>query len=277
MVFKMQYISDIHLEFRKEIINIKPIKGIKNLALCGDIGYPSDDIYMQFIKKCSSLFENVFVIFGNHEYYTLKVPAETMKEIKKHTEKFPSNVYFMDNNCLYIEKKSNKVFKNFPENGLSKDYIKIIGSTLWTNIKYETSIFMNDYKHIYIKKIDDYIFKLTWDKVVEMHKKSVKYILDELDKNKSIDCILLTHHSPHTIGLGSTRNSILMSGYATDIPKLYTKKNLKVCVFGHTHESLDTVINFKDTTIRFVANQYGYPHEKKSDLKYDEMAFIELK
>lgn len=74
--------SDIHLEFcnhysMKKHINIKnrydydyhDEKDEINLILAGDIGYPERKEYKNFIKSCSSLYDNVFIIAGNHEFY----------------------------------------------------------------------------------------------------------------------------------------------------------------------------------------------------------------
>jgi predicted phosphodiesterase len=73
MTISFQYLSDIHLEFRKAPIAIN--KQCENLVLCGDIGHPNTYIYNSFLTQCAKTFTNVFVVFGNHEYYNTQESA----------------------------------------------------------------------------------------------------------------------------------------------------------------------------------------------------------
>lgn len=64
-------ISDIHIEFSQSPILSSPEPRLNFLFLVGDIGIPSkDEKYEKFLLDCASKFEKVFVIAGNHEYYT---------------------------------------------------------------------------------------------------------------------------------------------------------------------------------------------------------------
>jgi len=67
----LQFSSDIHLErgYKRDIIPIKPY-----LVLAGDIGYPNQDSYKQFLLGMSHKFDKVFVISGNHEFDSLSNP-----------------------------------------------------------------------------------------------------------------------------------------------------------------------------------------------------------
>lgn len=262
--FKIQYISDIHLEFRKKY-DIIPVA--ENLALCGDIGYPDQYSYHNFINDCSEKFKNVFVIYGNHEYYNIKDSNNilTMDEKKSYTKNFNSNVYFLDNDVVYINKYTNKVQKNCDVN-----CIKIIGSTLWSNISLNSNYRMNDTYLIYKSKNE----RLTDVDIRNLHKESVEYILEELDKDKKIPCVLLTHHGPHVSCFGQNRSLQLLSAYVNHIPKLYKKKNLIACISGHTHSSSSNKIS----GIQFLSNQLGYPYEKPylTLFKNDKILEIEI-
>lgn len=245
--FKIQYVSDVHLEFRK---NFEIIPYAPNLALCGDIGYPEQEYYQTFIKDCSKKFKNVFVIFGNHEYYNLKTAENplTMDDKREWVQFFPENVYFLDNDVLYINKFTNNI-----QTTPNKDSIKIIGSTLWSNILPSAGKSMNDTYLIY--KTKD---KLITDvDIRNFNQESISYILFQLDKDKSIKTVLLTHHGPHVGCFGRNRSLTLLSAYVNHIPKLYKRKNLIACISGHTHESLTNKFN----SISFLSNQLGYPKE----------------
>ena len=56
-----QYISDIHLEYLTAIPNIK--KTATNLCLVGDIGHPGTFLFNKFLKKCSEMYKNVFLVY----------------------------------------------------------------------------------------------------------------------------------------------------------------------------------------------------------------------
>lgn len=264
----IQYISDIHLEFYDDNYDFNIIVHSPNLVLCGDIGYPGTPNYTRFIEKCSRLFKNVFVIFGNHEFYNPNnsIKIETVNDRKFYTNFFPSNVYFLDNNVLYLDVYTNNVYKTKPYHHLQrKNFIKIIGSTLWSDIDSYTASKMNDTNLIYIapNRI------LTWQDIRTMYYNNINWIVNEIRSEKNINCVLLTHHAVHSIFLSNdiltNRRLDLKHGYYTDIPELYENANLLACICGHTHNSIKILMSFRrhNNTIYFLSNQVGYKHEKK--------------
>lgn len=278
MSLQFQFISDTHLEYLDSIdeLDFKPV--CKNLVLAGDIGYPGSPNYNEFIIYCSRNFENVFVIFGNHEYYngSRTVIQETMSDRKSYMKNLPDNVYFLDNSCVYVNKMTNQVYHSISEFINKSNYIKLIGSTMWTQINHTTAKYMNDYNSIYILKQ----YNLTVQDTLSFFKENIKYILYELDKEPEIECILITHHAIHPICCNPDYPSLYYSGYVSDIPELYLRKNLKISISGHTHKSMDTNVTFNvatknQHTIRFVSNQYGYkPQYKKT--RYNVNKFISI-
>lgn len=258
----LQYISDIHLEFFKHDEEFEIIPHSPNLALCGDIGYPGMKNYSDFIDKCSQLFKNVFVIFGNHEYYNKSgsVIIETMEIRKRYTRFFPKNVYFLDNTMIYLDIITNTVYKYKP-NDLSDDRIvKIIGSTLWTDVDYYTSLRMNDVNLIYNYPT----IKLTGADVRKMYCNSIDWIIEEIQSEKNVKCVLLTHHGTHPDCLRSdSPRNLLKTGYVNMIPELYNNTNLLACISGHTHNSIKSYINVGFHKIHLLSNQVCYKHERK--------------
>jgi hypothetical protein len=65
----LQYLSDVHLEFRQKLPRVVPKGDI--LILAGDIGYPFSGLYEEFLRKMTHSFKKVFLVVGNHEYYNL--------------------------------------------------------------------------------------------------------------------------------------------------------------------------------------------------------------
>ena len=76
---------------------------INILCLCEDIGYPHTKIYKWFITWCSEHFTKVFIITGNHEYYSTKYTisqqwnkyVDFVKENKKKEEWLQEEVEFI--------------------------------------------------------------------------------------------------------------------------------------------------------------------------------------
>lgn len=274
---KFQYISDLHLEHYKNInsIRFEKLDGCDNLFLLGDIGYAYSKIYHSFINYCARKWTNVFVIYGNHEYYDLsklngsKTNPKTMEEIEKETEKFPNNVYFLNNNHILINKKTSEVKYLLDREDHSEDYIKIIGSTLWSNINDMAARQMNDYNYIYTS----YTTKLTSNETRNFFRQNKDYILQELQLD-TFPTILLTHHGIHPLCNGPYMGNFMESGYATEISELYEMPHLIACINGHTHVSIDTII--PNTNIKLLANCYGYRGENNNVVKFNPNVILDI-
>ncbi|MDP2435401.1 MAG: hypothetical protein Q8P67_06630, partial [archaeon] len=110
----MQFMSDVHLEFRRKegAPLFQPRAPI--LALIGDIGNPSMKNWRQFLWRNADRFEHVFLVAGNHEFY-LSTPEIAKEKMRRICSKKP-NLHFLDNDFF----------------DLTPD-IRIIGTTLWSN------------------------------------------------------------------------------------------------------------------------------------------------
>ena len=113
----IQYVSDIHLEkgLSRNIIPRNPY-----LVLAGDIGYPNQESYKNFLLDMSNYFKKVFIVAGNHEYDIVK-PSE-IHRVDEQIE----NICSMRNNLFFLQKKSHVICK---ENNLL-----ISGCTLWSKL-----------------------------------------------------------------------------------------------------------------------------------------------
>jgi len=113
---QIQILSDLHLEFYKKLpknICNDYFPKTPTLFLVGDIGYPQDKIWLEFIEWCESKYERIFYVQGNHEAYT--------KDI--------------DDITLYIRSTLNSKPKfTLLERGIISHLngYKVIGCTLWS-------------------------------------------------------------------------------------------------------------------------------------------------
>jgi predicted phosphodiesterase len=234
---KIQYVSDIHLElltFNERCIYLDTIERTCDiLVLAGDIGNPIKNHYKHFLRKVGELFEKVFVIAGNHEYYGNTI-EETNQKIMDVVAEF-SNITFLNNNY--------------------EDYggVRWIGTTLWTEI-IDTPLFrMNDFR--VIKDFD--IVKYN-----QLHYTCKTFLESSLQNasEENIKTIVITHHLPF-YELTNTyyrkpcysHISMLFNANINDIIDKY-KTQLVGWFYGHTHKhSIQTHYD-----INFYCNPIGY-------------------
>lgn len=234
---KIQLLSDLHLEFKKN--KFPDIEDCDLLILAGDIGYPHEDRYKKFLKVCNDTVMTI-LITGNHEYYYsrgYKIIDEMIQEIVKELP----NVHFLQKNFVDI------------------DDIRIIGCTLWSHIPDESSVttVMNDFE-----KIQDHVcidgrwrkIKIGSHHVNEWHENH-KDILSTIIEN-TIDkkIIVVTHHTP----MLPYRDGPLKHGFHSDQEELLLSGKIMLWCHGHTHFPHTTKIH--DTVVW--CNPHGYPGER---------------
>jgi predicted phosphohydrolase len=152
---RLYYVSDIHLELRKDKIKknliFRPIdtdttqtnttqtnttQNVENyLALCGDIGNPFMDNYKKFLEIHSELYTRIFVITGNHEYYAgdkQRTISQIDERIRELTYYYPK-VTFLNTNEPY--QLGDTLF---------------VGCALWTAVDEQAEAKMNDYRRIFV-------------------------------------------------------------------------------------------------------------------------------
>ena len=238
-------ISDIHLEFshyslkshvnktnRKEIDEKEEI----NLILAGDIGYPEQKVFENFIESTVKLYDHIFMVIGNHEYYK-KGMDETKMILKNIVDKYPT-FHLLDNE-LYLH---NDVY--------------LVGSTLWSYVDENDSgrkTPINDYY-----SIKDF----TIDKSNELYKINKDFLAESLAavKSQNKKCIIITHHLPsYQLIDKSYKSCSINSFFASNCEDLMQSFNdtILLWVYGHTH----TAANHRIFNIEFICNPKGYPSE----------------
>lgn len=227
---KLQYISDIHLEFHKKLPKLIPVADV--LILAGDIGYPHSKIYLQFLKEVNSNFKKVFLITGNHEYYNNKDMEEVDMYIQGILEEHQlNNITFL--NCSYED------YEGF----------RFVGATLWTNIHNPRKI-IND-----MNQIQGFTVELN-NELHEIHKQ----FLSETINLSSLPVIVITHHLPSFTLINKEFLTESMNPYNQCFAsncELLVKAPVKVWIYGHTHKENSIEIN----SVNLTCNPLGYPSE----------------
>ena len=236
---KIQYISDIHLEFLCKN-TIKPFEYAFEprtdiCVLAGDIGNPFKSEYKSFLLQTSKQFKKIFIIAGNHEYYDNTVQDTKIKIAEICNEII--NISFLDNSF--------------------EDYAgyRWIGTTLWTNVV-NSKYTIND---------TTYIKDFSVEKYNNLHSECNEFLKSTLEecKKNDIKSIIITHHLPiYELTHEMYRNSVckLYSDWFNARLDDMVKENnsiIKGWIYGHTHSrSIQTHYN-----VAFYCNPLGYSGE----------------
>lgn len=265
--FRLQIASDLHLEeYPSAIAAIRP--SAPHLALLGDIGAVGEDrphgfpLYRDFLYHCADQFKTVFVVAGNHEYYTTLDDRIRPSKIEERIRETCAKRC----NLIWLQRASRSVAPG----------LRILGATLWSHIplwaQHEVEDSLRDYRCIY--KADA---ASMWDHVTpretnQWHAGDVKYIHDQLEEatNAKQRCIVLTHHAPlirgvskpefETIDTVTGLRQPVHTAFASPLDHLLAFPSLRqgAWAFGHTHFAVDTTV-FGDC--RLVSNPRGYGGE----------------
>ncbi len=241
---RIQYVSDIHLEFYNTLpdkLIFKPEAEV--LCLAGDIGFPYSSRYEEFLAKMSERFRKVFLITGNHEYYNAQGNRHhTMEEIEERIRQIIKTCKL--DNVTYLDNEY-------------EDYegYRFVGSTLWS--KCEVPIVehcVNDFRAIKEMNVDLYN---------ELHQISREFLKSSVVTKSLLPVIVMTHHLPsfQLVAEEYKNHTHLNKYFASKSDDLFVP-TIKAWIYGHTHIGSDRVSKIG---IRFVCNPIGYPGENEGD------------
>lgn len=264
--FRLQYASDLHLEFhdRKDNGNIpcemfiKPVA--EHLALCGDIGFPERPALLSFLSWCSRSFKEVYWLPGNHEFYNGGLEKKATRDEKlaicqRLCDGF-KNVHFM-----------HRKIRSVPGWNL-----RIAGCTMWTKIEPEKDmkvvLGMNDARQIYIA---DGINAMP-DDFRQWHSEDKVWLESEIAAAQKAqeDLIVLTHHLPsYKLVHPKYEGHPLNFCFATDLEQMM-RAPVRGWLCGHSHTASEVEIN----GIKCGLNPFGYPGESGSGYSREKVLEI---
>ena len=97
----LKFISDLHLERKKNITTFANNHYNKSLILPGDIGSPLKQNYWDFMDYVSDNFEKVYFTTGNHEYWNdNKITIKEMDNLIEDKIVNYKNIYFLNNKSI---------------------------------------------------------------------------------------------------------------------------------------------------------------------------------
>jgi predicted phosphodiesterase len=282
-MFRIQYVSDLHLEFYEKAVFPQLVTpNARYLALAGDIGQPGSRVFQSFLSYVSGNWDRVFYVPGNHEYYA-KQPApkwkynqptpfhERHQNLRESVEPY-KNIHLLDSLC--------------PSYLCEEENVAIVGSTLWSHVPDErlvdARLEMNDYNYIPFchsarteldGKVYGEIRPLHPVDTNQFHTDHRRSISEQIDiwKRRGANVCMITHHMP-SFSLVSPRyrKHHLNCCFASSCEDLM-QPHVKAWIYGHTHNAAVTAIGNTITA----CNARGYPNESVSGFGRD--VFLEFK
>ena len=254
---KIQYMSDLHLEFQENSRYVKhnefPVTG-DVLVLAGDTFYLNNTVAPlgRFWKWASEHYRQVLIVPGNHEYYG---HCNVMDRGMQWRWMFKENVGFYQNQVVRID---------------DTDFIL---STLWSHVPPQDEYFvehgLNDF---YQTKYEGH--RLNVQNYNDMHRYCLDFIKKSVAESTAKHIVVVTHHLP-TLKVVAPQHlgSDLNSAFATELGNYIANSPIDIWIYGHSHTNIDAVID--DT--RIVSNQMGYVFQNEHLMNdFDAGKFIEI-
>jgi len=242
---KLHILSDLHSEF--EDYEYKDTDA-DVVVLAGDTNVKGRGV--EWALDAISA-KPVIYILGNHEYYGSAYPklVDSLREKCRDT-----NIHLLENDSITIQD------------------VNIFGCTLWTDFELfgdprlygsECQQIMNDYKKI---RLSPKYSKLRSIDVATIHKRSLNWLVSELQDHSGQKNVVVSHHAPSPASLWKERAQESSSAaYASQLEPIMEKLKPKLWVHGHIHKSS----NYSVGGCRVICNPRGYPDERNEKFKSD--------
>jgi len=233
---KIQYCSDLHLEFRenKEYLTHNPLQPVGDiLLLAGDVvPFALMKKYAWFFDYVADHFETTYWVPGNHEYYQSDL-AERSGAVH---EKIRDNVFLVNNVAA------------------THGDVRFVFSTLWSHIspanEWSIQQGLSDFETISYNKQ-----RFTPAHYNEQHQLCLDFIKTELEK-KTEKTVVITHHIPTFMHYPEKyRGDVLNEAFAIELFDVIEPCGADYWIYGHHHQHID---EFTIGSTKLINNQLGY-------------------
>ena len=230
----IQIVSDLHIpedipvDFREYFTVSAPY-----LIIAGDICTTKNKVlYKQFIRSICLEYKIVFLVAGNHEYYSYCEKFEDIRMFLHSLQIDISNLYFLDN-----------TYYDLPDSD-----VRIYGTTLWSDA-------IHGRKKLPINSYYGDAGTGNWFKMMHYDSlyKTEQIMVKSYNEKKRL--IIATHYPPtkkHTV-YEYQLSSLTSSYYINNLDDYLIKEYVYIWIYGHTHVNSDY---FSENNCRVLSNQY---------------------
>ena len=255
---KIQYASDLHLEFEQnqrfiELGGIVPMGDV--LVLAGDVSYLGDRKAWKrtFWDWCAEHFRETFVVPGNHEFYGWYDIGRTMADYELELR---PNVHYLNNRSIVL------------------DDVELFFTTLWARIDpvrlWQVQHGMNDYR---LGRLSGRRFCA--NDVDGLHQRCLDWLSGALAASVANHKIVVTHHCPTMQpAFNGYPGGALNSAFQVDLDAFIEGSGVEYWMYGHTHFGGGSGTKIGGTTL--LCNQLGYVFQDEQLRGYVPDAVIEL-
>lgn len=254
---KLQYASDLHLEFsaNSSYLKLEPLTVSGDvLVLAGDIGYLGDDNSDKhpLWDWASANYRQVVVIPGNHEFYKL------------------FNIDGLYNGWTYPIRPNISYYYNTVIS-LDND-IDLIATTLWGHIDirdaFRTEVVVNDFKRICSGSKP-----LSWMRFNREHVRCFRFLTDSVKLSKAKHIVVVTHHVPSfELMAEEFKGSVLNGAFTVELGDYIANSPIEYWIYGHSHRNVNKVIG----KTQCLSNQLGYVFQNEHQ-SFSRNSYIEIR
>lgn len=252
---KIQYASDLHLEFEQNSRYLKkypmiPVGDI--LLLAGDIGNLGEDYKKHsFWDWAADHFRQTLVVPGNHEFYLgediTSFHTNSIREIRPNVK--------LCYNCV-----------------VTINDVDILLTTLWAHIRSEDDFLVRrSVSDFHCIKYNGKVFDTT--QFNEEHQRAMQFLNDALQKSKSPKRVVISHHVPTELCISSKfKGNTINGAFVVELHDFIYDSSINYWIYGHSHHNLSEV---RINGAKVICNQLGYinAHEKRS---FNSSAYFEI-
>ncbi|TDJ61499.1 MAG: metallophosphoesterase [Proteobacteria bacterium] len=224
---KIQYFSDIHLEFGA---CDAPPTDADVIVAAGDIG-----VGLQGIEWLAQFAKPTIYVAGNHEYYGGDLIYTQIAIAEKAAA---AQIFFLENETVEI------------------DGVRFLGATLWTDyldgdrdVIAQAQRQMNDYHQIRCASR-----QLTPEYLFDLNSESRLWLAHELDEPFAGKTVVVTHHAPTMRSWPHSGESNYRGSYCNQLDDFISSVAIDIWFHGHVHASVD----YEHQQTRVACNPRGY-------------------
>jgi Icc-related predicted phosphoesterase len=241
---KIQYFSDLHLEFGA----LPYVSTDADVVIAaGDIGVGLDGI-----RWLTRIDRPVIYVLGNHEYWGQDY-TDFIDSVWQNSS--GTNIHFLENESVII------------------DGVRFVGCSLWTDYGHANEQIMN----AAAKGMNDFRYITDGDKPLEpsrllqAHRQSVDWLREILSEPFSGQTVVVTHHAPSMKSWHRSPMDGYQYCYCSNLEPIMRRTEAELWVHGHTHSGQDYQIH----GVRVVCNPRGYfNHEEVKGFQLDKIIEI---